>query len=375
MAVALCGIAVMWASFQSVNRTEMDAPILCGVAAFCLSWAFSVSPQMSAYGFHVGQYGAQPFYGAIAVASVVLAFYAANASEWKEGPALCCAVVAIATATACFIEKAWACPPPFHLLTGDRAVGTIGSPVFMGTVIAVTVPVCAWMASKESEHWRLGTVGVLCGLFSMAASGSRGPFLASGIGMAGYYLAAGHIVPTRKSISVLCAITAIAIVVLAINLRTYDMARFEVWGIALDGGFRYPVLGWGPDTFFILNISKKAAGEVQASAHNDILQMWATMGAVGLAAYLWAWLAAFRIAYKFPPVFGSLVALFVAAKFNPVPPSAMILAAALLGSVAVAVKPSKFLWEAGVVLLLIAPGISISRVIDDGRETVHARIR
>jgi O-antigen ligase len=134
-------------------------------------------------------------------------------------------------------------------------------------------------------------------------------------------------------------------------------------------------LMWASGRAHRTQMDGQRAGELQASAHNDILQFWATTGIVGLAAYLWAWHRALLVAWKAPPVFGSLVALFVAAKFNPVPPAALYLCAALLGAVAVAGKPSRAIWAIGAAVLLFAPGLAVHLTIADGSGVVHARVR
>jgi hypothetical protein len=82
---------------------------------------------------------------------------------------------------------------------------------------------------------------------------------------------------------------------------------------------------------------------VQLSAHNDFLQAAVTLGVVGLLAYLWLlWTlgARLRALMSASPVDGraaaitaSLAGLFVQAKLNPIPISALALAAIMMGLV------------------------------------------
>lgn len=357
VATAWLGIAIAWLAMPAPGRTQMDAPIALALAALAASAAVSVSPALSVSGFQ-----SQPFHGLLALAAVPMVFYAAQ--QWREGPAQCCAVVAIASAVACAIELALPCLPPFHLLTGNRAVGTIGAPPFLGAVMAVCLPACVAMGG------RLGRAGAACAIFAIMACGSRGPLLAAGAGLGAYLVALG-------AIRARWVVLGLSLALLALFGRsaTSDAMRLETWAVALRGGLERPILGWGPDTFFVVNAARLPAGSAtfQASAHNDLLQAWATTGALGLAAYAWLWWSALRAAT--PAVLGSLVALFVVAKFNPVPPPAFYLAAALLGAALPAGRQRAGVWAAGLAALLLAPGIAFRYLAADGRGTVQVRVR
>jgi len=378
--VALVGVAWMWANTprEMFRGTQLDGSILVGFAVLVASTVFSVSPKLSLLGFQ-----SQPFYGLLALSCAALIFHAVNANcyDWQDGPALCCAVVAIATGFACIIEKAGFGLPPFDLVGPGRAIGTIGNPAFMGTVVAVCVPACVWLASDDVEHWQVGRFAVLMCLVAMWASGSRGPWLAAGCGLLAYQAAMGNI---SKRVAVWSSVLAACAAVMWFSrLDPSDTGRYGTWLIALKGGFRYPLLGWGPDTFFVANVAiDRTAREMQASAHNDILQAWCTTGLLGLSAYMWLWWKVLRAAWfpvwgdgRHAAVFGSLVALFVAAKFNPVPSPAMFLCAALLGSLGLRVGASRWTWAIGAFVLLVAPGLAATSVIQDGSGTVEARVR
>lgn len=390
IAVALSGCAILWLNTprEWFCATRMDAPLFACAAVLILSAAMSVSPRLSICGLHT-----QPFYGLLAMAGIPLVFYgvAASRHEWENGPVLCCAITAIATGAACALEKYGFGLPPFDLV-GDlqRAVGTVGNPTFMGAIVATTVPVCLWLARSDSEHYLVGAYGTILGLVAMWASGSRGPWLAAGAGCFASLVASGDIQITRRDVTAFLIVLAAVCATWAYGMNPSDLNRYRTWLIALGGVERYPMLGWGPDTFFVINAVhlKEGVREMQASAHNDILQAWATTGALGLAAYLWVWWSAFKIALtdclwdesggRSAAIFGSLVALFVVAKFNPVPPCAFYLAAALLGSIKMvdaSGEHGRWIRRLGIVLLLLAPGISLGLVVADGSGTVAVRVR
>lgn len=356
--VALAGVAIAWLA-TTPRRTPLDAPIAACLLALAASTAVSVSPQLSITGFQ-----SQPFYGLLAIAAAVLIFYAAQA--WPEGPAMCCAAVAIATGVACALQFARLGLPPFQLVMdprGARAVGTIGNPAFLGAVMAVALPGCLALGGI----W--GRVGAACAALAIAASGSRGPAIAAAVGSAAYL---GLLTPRRALYGSLAA----AAVLLA-HMNQSDALRYEIWGLALRGGIERPWLGWGPDTFFVVNalLRDPASQNFQASAHNDMLQAWVTTGAVGLAAYAALWWAAWRACRASPAALGALAALFVAAKFNPVPPPALYLAAALVGAAVPAGRPARWIWGAGLAVLLVAPGLAARAYLQDGAGGVQVKVK
>jgi len=95
-----------------------------------------------------------------------------------------------------------------------------------------------------------------------------------------------------------------------IDLSEADAAsRISGWKSALEMIKERPLLGMGPDTLSI-NFRRYAFPEFSrlvgktlanpAYAHNEVLQIAATMGIVGLLSYLWLLLSYFRTIAKFP---------------------------------------------------------------------------
>lgn len=121
----------------------------------------------------------------------------------------------------------------------------------------------------------------------------------------------------------------------AINRRDFsgsDSQRKMTWGVAARAAFENPVIGIGPDGFeeyFRRNKPDGFGGEIAANAHNDLLQIFATAGIGALVAYLYLSWSAFKSLSG--PELGAISALFVNAKFSPVPLEAMVLGAVLCG--------------------------------------------
>lgn len=216
---------------------------------------------------------------------------------------------------------------------GGRVVSTQGGPVFLGSVLAITGVCSAWLARKGS---RIGMIGLALSLTALYFARTRGGLLALAVG-------AAFIFPRRFWIPA----GAIALVGMAPRLLSFqsDMARLEVWRIALRTFFEHPIVGYGPGNFTLafrryqdwrfVDVMNSAAS-VQAHAHNEVLHALATMGILGLLAYLLIFSSALRVAQESPeesrPLFyGLLAAYLVISMTNPVTTATFILLALLFG--------------------------------------------
>ncbi|MYA33625.1 MAG: hypothetical protein F4037_12545 [Gemmatimonadales bacterium] len=111
-------------------------------------------------------------------------------------------------------------------------------------------------------------------------------------------------------------------------------SRLAAWETGIEGFARRPVLGWGPENFVVV-FGRFASGygawaEPHDQAHGKLIEVAATTGAAGLAAYLALWWIAFA-------------ALWRAARRTPGPDRALaVLAGAALAGVLV---QSQFLFD------------------------------
>ena len=113
-----------------------------------------------------------------------------------------------------------------------------------------------------------------------------------------------------------------------IDLNEADAAsRISGWKSALEIIKERPLLGIGPDTLSI-NFRRYAFPEFSrligkalanpAYAHNEVLQIAATMGMVGLLSYLWLLLSYFRTVTKFPNLHQDPIVVGIAASITAV---------------------------------------------------------
>ena len=134
-------------------------------------------------------------------------------------------------------------------------------------------------------------------------------------------------------------IAALGLVLIALfawqkdRFASSDTQRIEIWKTAVHASRDNLLIGLGPDgfgTFFMQNKPVNFNVNRANNAHNDFLQASATLGIAGLVVYLMFAAGAFKGLKG--PALGSLVALFICAKFNPIPLEAMVIGAVVLGA-------------------------------------------
>ncbi len=184
------------------------------------------------------------------------------------------------------------------------------------------------------------------------ASGSRGAWLAASVGAAAYWLMSRRKPDASLKPSLGAALAA---VVAAIawscrpNASVADIGRREVWRTALTAFAQRPLLGWAraasktPSGCFARGASCTAMGSThrQAYAHNDILQVLASMGIAGAAVYAALLVALAKAARRAlepsasrafaAALAAGLIGLWANLEFNPVSLEVFAFAAVLAG--------------------------------------------
>lgn len=241
-------------------------------------------------------------------------------------------------------------------LAYGRVGSWVGSPIGLGCALAMLLPLQMRLAldGEDPGTRRIGWACLALGTLGLVFTWSRGAWLAAAVG-AGCYLYWTERRPGLKSrwASIAAAILAAGALLLALRFvrptGDSDLGRLEVWRTAWNMFAAHPVFGIGPDAFSLMLGRYKTPGFVrvygeagaQAHAHNDFLQVLATMGIVGFGAYVLLLSAAWRRLQNALRDEGTragaaaagagLTAAFVVAKFNPLPLDALALAAVLLG--------------------------------------------
>lgn len=222
---------------------------------------------------------------------------------------------------------------------------TIGNPIFLGSYLLLLIPLPLYFL-QDSSRWKKMLLLSLSLFFTAALvlTGSRGAW----IGLAAMLL---FFLFTGKNQKLLLAAFSVLMILLVCLLFTVNlgginlwerlkasfnfdpqntfMNRLYIWSRALPSILRYPVFGWGPDSFGVafpqfsyqesLMLFNNGYAYVD-KAHNDLIQVAVTLGIAGLLAYLAFLVRLFSLIYSgrhsdslsiytLPALFGYLVSL------------------------------------------------------------------
>ena len=200
-----------------------------------------------------------------------------------------------------------------HVRDNFRLSGNFSHPLTYGYYVVVsTLFLSSYLLGRlqKLRGWQLylPLLAVLAGLAAAGLCNSRGPFLALGVG-----LALLGIVHKRVWLAVgIVVVLAVGAIALSPGMATEFEDRFVkdlstekpisrsyIWGIALEIVRDEPILGTGPGNFgpaYIDHLPEDAPpGERKGHAHNDYLQVAATVGIPGLLLYLVLWAMVLRI--------------------------------------------------------------------------------
>lgn len=367
VAVMLAGILLIWlahlrAGGEAVPQTPLDRPLLVLAVVLGICAALSRDLHLSLVGPHMSQ-----FYSVLAFLVVAGAYYAArfcHDAPWDRqlivdinplGAGRVMLVLAVPMCVYGLGQAAGYDPLSSLLSPSGRIIATQGSPVYLGAVLAVLAPIALHFFNEDKlSDVALGALSLLLIAAALFLTHTRGAWLAAAAGGAVYIFLCTT--PGQRERGFWYAVAIAAIAVLAVlagrgGSLGSDVGRIEVWRGALAIFAENPWFGSGPDTFaqaFRAHIGPAFIGYMRTAtmtssdAHNDVLQVAATMGLAGLAAYVFlivGVLQTLRESFRSPwdrrdtaMVAGAAAALFVVAKLNPVPLAAVVLVALLIGA-------------------------------------------
>lgn len=349
--VSYLGCLFLWSASDRDRfpETGLGRDILTFGLALFLATICSIDPRLSILGVYT-----QPFHGVLTIVPAFLIFFAASAAEpgQKDFVFYCAAMIGIVSGLSALLQ---ACGLQIEGLVSStqgagRAIGTMGGAVFLGSLCAVALPACLWI-DRNGGGLLMKFPGIMA-ILALVLSGTRSAWIGALAGLGAFLAASGAISgQAARKIALAGLLGSLGMALAPLSKARSDQERLNTWGTAVAAGMDNPINGWGPDTFPLAMRAHKgpemaeAMGNrtwlIQASAHNDLLQAWATTGIMGLLAYAGLWMAVLLRVWKLARLetgtraaatFGSLIALFVCAKFNPVAPPTFYLVAALVGS-------------------------------------------
>ena len=179
------------------------------------------------------------------------------------------------------------------------------------------IGVAAWACAAAVLLWGLalaGSVGAFAGLFAAAALAAlayavlargRGRWIARAalVALAVSVVAIGMRVFTPDRTAALRFDHPVADYVASVHLqRPGVQSRLAAWEAGLEGLAARPALGWGPENFIAV-FGRFASGygavaEPHDQAHGKLVEVAATTGVPGLAAYLALWALAFGVLWR-----------------------------------------------------------------------------
>jgi O-antigen ligase len=274
--------------------SEWSALLFLGVAG--VSAYFSIDSDISVMGFyrvHV--------FGMLPMAGFLILFWVAAQEDISDRMTLALMIsgALVGIYAVCQFEG-WELFQAMPRVVGGRPWSSLGNPVYMGAVCMMAVVVTfGEFGRKRYDQILLGVlaIGQSAGL---VLSLSRSAWVGAFVGVV--FLA---ILQQRKKSLNAVAIGLLFIVILIPSARqraallfssseVSNASRLAGWHGAIAVWRDHPLLGSGPDTFFeafrahrSMDYIRATGPEVtQAHAHNDFLQMAATLGTSGLIAFV-----------------------------------------------------------------------------------------
>ena len=215
-----------------------------------------------------------------------------------------------------------------------RAVGFRGSPVMLAASLIPCFLAAYHRARRDIEFRTVSEDLIAAGIIlaGICAAKAKGALLALGAGI-WVYEASG----AWRWIGFL---GAVALPWGLVQRSSQERERLELIKIAWTSFKQHPVFGWGPDCFFQALMKNRTPAydaiygihNAQASAHQDLSQVAATLGLTGLLAYIALVWKLLRSAYSDNLAVAVLAAVIVQAQVNPIPTDILVVTAVLLGS-------------------------------------------
>ncbi len=211
-----------------------------------------------------------------------------------------------------------------NLFEVDRAFATFGNPIYLGMFLGMVFPLATacFLRHEHTEYSKPVLTMLVISLVLIGAvlffTFARGAWLGTGLACAIVMLLSLRLLWHKKM--VILAFAAILLIGYAFTLlpsknTTYEVAsraastfklegsnipRVEMWKATLPMIADRPLLGSGPDTFKLAFPKYKPAQWVTTfqdpqidRAHNELLQIAATTGLLGVTGFLWLVIAMF----------------------------------------------------------------------------------
>jgi O-antigen ligase len=309
---------------EPAHRTPLDAPLLAFGALAVLATAFSPDPLVSLLPSSTRGEGLLDYFVYIPMALAAARLSSEEAGELGAVLAASGALIGAAGVGQYYGVDAtrWIGNRAFDY--GSRSWGTLANPDFLGGYVALVLPIGVALAAGARGRAERCAYGAACAALYAALVGSqtRSAWGAAALGGLVLLWRLPHTVDRRRlvGLGLLFALVTAAMAVTqpaahlgmragsALNPADRSLeGKWWIWRHIIPMIRERPFLGWGfsavlgrlpgvgtPGFYHVFG-----RGDVLIDvAHNEILQVAVNTGLLGLAAYLWVWIAALRAAHE-----------------------------------------------------------------------------
>lgn len=331
------------------KRSPLEGPVALFLLAALASSGASVSPTLSLWGaYRIYVFGLLPL-----TAFALLFLLTVQFSDEGSARKLEWAIMISGALVGFYALLQYAGLELFERMPkveGGRPWSSLGNPLYTGSICMMSA-LLAWRKRGAAARVLFGL-----NLTGLLLSQSRSAWLGFLVAMGISFGLERHEKQKGKWIFALCFISLLLFAfpqvfqrskILLSLQESSNAARVEGWKAAVKIWKAHPWLGSGPDTFLSsfrnfnsLKYSRSSGhGVSQADAHNDFLQVAATMGVIGVFTYIGVLIFAVKLIQRevLSDQAGmalALVALFVQNQFNFSSVSAFSWAAVMMGLLA-----------------------------------------
>lgn len=328
------------------KRTSLDLPLLAFLASAALSTVFAINQNVAVFGIY------SRYDGLLTLVTYAGLFWLSAQMLSDAGEARTFLRVLLASGyIAAGIAIVQSVHDSLQYAAGYPAFGTLGNPNVLGAFLAMVLVLAASeLLEARSTIARVLTMNVFVIVaLALILSSSRSAWLGAAVGSSIVIVGSRRAVSRLRPVAVLLVglmlVTGVAIVASAsggdravtvraaalFDVSTWPHERTEIWQDSLRLIAARPVVGYGPDTFGLVfpslqtgdwGLTSSGIRQQIDKAHAETLQIAATQGLLGLAAYIFI-LATFASAFwngrKRPAawaVLGALVAYQATIQFN-----------------------------------------------------------
>jgi O-antigen ligase len=294
----IAGLAALWLArfaFTTrlvVRRSPLDLPLLAFLGSAALSTVFAYNRNVAVFGTY------SRYDGLLTTLTYAAVFWLTVQTLTDAGDARALLRVLLAGGYLVAVVAIVQCLTD-SLRAGELvpAFGTLGQKNTLGAYLAMLLPPACWEAAK-ARTWTarmlaLNAVALIA--VALFLTFSRSAWVAGAIGAAIPLAAAYRRNRERVAVAAVGAVLVLAGVYLssAAPLQRTDLAQLGDRPVVYIDSLRLiasrPLLGYGPDNFGLVFPAFQSIDLQQPwdKAHAETLQVLATQGVLGLAAYAW----------------------------------------------------------------------------------------